>query len=424
MRRNYRVISLIICLLLLMLLFTGCYDKKELDYMAYPLVMGLDRSASGGLLISLHIPTPITIAGGDGGSGGKESSSIISVDCTSISTGLTVLNATISKEINISHVETLVISRELAEDGIYQYLNSLVRIRRFRPDVFVIISEDKAYKYLENVNPRLENNTAKYFELLMDNSYTSAFPQSTLDMITDCMYSEGKQPVAAISDIGKYENAEELDDSAAIEAFTLNNEFNSDARDLAVAAQKRNIVMGLAVFKNGTMVGTCDGEEAICYQMLTGEFRQTTWAIPDYKQEGGVIVLLVSQSRKPRIKVTKNEHNAAIDIRLELECDLLSVQGNSYMEYLPENIEKTYKESIEKDIEEFLKRTRDELDSDICGFGRYLKGKFLTWDEWESYNWFDKYKDTTFTVDIGVKLRRTGLIVNEEADGSENHERR
>lgn len=415
MRRNYKIISFIICLLFIMLLFTGCYDKKELDYMAYPLAMGLDKSASGALLMSLQIPTPITIAG-EGGSGEKESSSVMSVECTSITTGLTALNTTISKEINVSHVETLVISRELAEEGIFKYLNSLVRIRRFRPDVFVIISEDKAYKYLENINPRLENNTAKYFELLMDNSYTSVFPKTTLNVITDCLYCEGKQPVVALSDIGKYENAEELDKSTAKEAFTLNDEFNSDARNLAVATQKNNIVMGLAVFRNGVMVGTCDGEEVICYQMLTGEFRQTTWAIPDYKQDGGVIVLLVSQSRKPRIKISKNESNAAIDIKLELECDLLSVQGNQYIEYSPEKIEETYKKIIENNIEEFLKRTRDEFDSDICGFGRYLKSKFLTWDEWKGYNWYNKYKNTTFNVDVGVKLRRTGLIVNQEID--------
>jgi spore germination protein KC len=413
MRCNYKVIPLIMCLLLPMLLLAGCYDKKELDYMAYPLVMGLDRSASGGLLMSLHIPTPITIAGGEGGSGGKESSSIMSVDCTSI-----------TKEINISHVETLVISRELAEEGIFQYVNSLVRIRRFRPDVFVIISEDKAYKYLENIIPRLENNTAKYFELLMDNSYTSIFPKTTLDVITDCLYCEGKQPVVALSDIGKYETAEELDDSAATEAFTLNSEFNSDARDLAVAAQKNNIVMGLAVFRNGKMVGTCNGAETICYQMLTGGFRQTTWAIPDYKQDGGIIVLLVTESRKPLIRITKNESNAAINIGLELECDLLSVQGNQYIEYSPEIIQETFKEVIKNNIEKFLKRTRDDFDSDICGFGRYLKSKFLTWDEWKSYNWYDKYKNTTFTVDVGVKLRRTGLIVNEEADGLTDQERR
>lgn len=416
MRCKFKLISPVSCLLILLFLLSGCYDKKELDYMAYPLIMGLDRGVSGELMLSLQIPTPIAIAGGNG-SGEEESSLVISADCSSVFAGLDTLNSTVSKEINISHVKALVISRELAENGIYEYLNSLIRNRRFRPDVYVIISEDKAYKYLENIEPKLENNTAKYFELLMDNRYTSLFPKTTLNRIIDCMYSEEKQPVAALSATGKYEKADELNNPAAIEALTLNGDFSINVGDLPIAAQKDNIVMGMAVFKKGIMVGTCNGKETLCYQMLTGDFGQTIWEIPDYKQEGGIIALNIRESRKPQIKVKKGESNVAIDIKLELECDLLSVQGNADTKYQPEKIEKAVKESIESNIEAFLKRTREELDLDICGFGKHVKGKFLTWDKWQSYKWFDKYKDTSFTVDVGVKLRRTGLIVNEAEEG-------
>jgi spore germination protein KC len=58
-----------------------------------------------------------------------------------------------------------------------------------------------------------------------------------------------------------------------------------------------------------------------------------------------------------------------------------------------------------------LKKTTEEYDSDICGIGRYVKGSFLTLDQWESFKWNEKYSSTDFTIDVKLKVRRTGLII-------------
>ena len=58
-----------------------------------------------------------------------------------------------------------------------------------------------------------------------------------------------------------------------------------------------------------------------------------------------------------------------------------------------------------------LQKTIDEYDSDICGIGRYVKGEFLTLDEWKNFNWSEQYRNTVFNIDVKFKVRRTGLII-------------
>jgi len=66
---------------------------------------------------------------------------------------------------------------------------------------------------------------------------------------------------------------------------------------------------------------------------------------------------------------------------------------------------------FEKGFLRMLKKTAKEFKSDIAGFGKEMKGKFLTWDEWTNFNWIEKYPDSEFEVDVDLKIRRPGLML-------------
>ena len=54
---------LIICLL--PFLITGCYDRKELDDLAYAIAIGIDKGAEQNLDITYQIAIPLKISGTD-----------------------------------------------------------------------------------------------------------------------------------------------------------------------------------------------------------------------------------------------------------------------------------------------------------------------------------------------------------------------
>ena len=119
------------------------------------------------------------------------------------------------------------------------------------------------------------------------------------------------------------------------------------------------------------------------------------------------------QSRRPDIKINFENGKPKIDVKVILEGNIYTVQSGFEYEQ-PQNakvLEDAYVQFIKTGIERYLDRTAKEFESDICGFGEKMKRKFLTWGEWESFGWPDRYKDSTFNVTVEFKIRRTGLSV-------------
>lgn len=419
LRKSHRKFILALLPPLLAVLFSGCYDRREVDELAYPLAIGLDVGEANALRLSLQLAAPLAMGGsgggGDngGGEGGKsESSSIITVDTPSLYSGLNLINNILSKEINVSHAKVIVISKKLAEQGLSIYMHAFKRGREFRPDIFVIISKGPASEYLGNVKPTFESNPSKYYELLLGKEFTAFYPNVRLNSFYFANESDALQPVAILSDIGKYESADRLKEAAKVTHINpevLEGQY--EAGEIPIAAKKQNEVMGMAVFKDGRMVGTANGSESACYQLITGDYNYSYWNIPDPVEKDKVVVMNILQRKKPVIKVDLKDGRANINIRLDLEGDFTSIQSDRNYEENPEMIERATAELLNKQITAFLKRTTDEFNSDICGFGKIVKGKFLTWDEWTDYKWFDKYKDTVFHVELALSMRRTGLMI-------------
>jgi spore germination protein KC len=171
-------------------------------------------------------------------------------------------------------------------------------------------------------------------------------------------------------------------------------------------------IMGLAVFDGAKMVGKLDGGEALCQQMLYGNFSRSNMAIPDKDSPGNYILLDIKQSRKPTHKVTIKDGVPNIYAKVRLEADILSIQSGENLESA-ENLpylESMVQDYIKSNMMDFLEKTK-EMNSDICGFGRALKMKYVLWDDWTKVHWLSRYKDAVFEIDVELKIRRPGLMI-------------
>jgi len=408
--------AFIFLLLTISLFTTGCYDQREIDDLAYPLAMGLDLGEAEVLRMSLQLAAPLKIGGGGGEKGSEgnqgESSAVITIDTPSIYSGLNLINNVVSKEINMSHVKVLVISKKLAQSGIMKYLRAITRGREFRPDIFVVVSEGPAHDYLKNVKPILESNPSKYYELMLGKEFSLYYPTVRLSEFYNKAVCDYMEPVAVFSDIGKYSSPDEFPTAKEEKGDTLLELETLKAGDLPiVSGKKENEVMGMAVFKKDKLVAIAGGVEATAYKMLMGDYNYSFWSITDPQAEGLYVMMNVTQRSKPKIKTNIEGDKATIKITLDFEGDIVSIQSGIDYETNLEIIEETTKQQVKENIMNFLKKTTDEYDSDICGFGRYVKAKFLTWDQWKEFNWPEKYKNTTFDVEVKFDIRRTGLMV-------------
>ncbi len=416
---NKKIVFLILVILSSALL-TSCFDSKEIDEKAYIIALGLDKGKNNYLNMTLQLALPNKITSGEG-----ESTSTTTVETPTLYAGLNMINTYISKEVDFTHCKVVVFSKELAQEGIHDYIHAMIRGREFRGSMFVAVSTGTAEEFIENATPILEMNPAKSYEMnFRSYEYTGFTGDTTLTnfyMLAECSC---RQAFATLVGVNPYEDSDEFDPK--------NSTFREKGHDRPLEGDfyagkipkvygTKSEVMGIAAFDGGRMVGEFDGQEALFHQMLYGTYQSSYISIPDPKNPDAFVILNVNQGRKPTHHVEMINDAPINSAKVQLEADILSIQSGFNYENTDniQILENAAEEHIKKGMLRFLNKTRP-MHADLCGFGRDLKMKYLLWEEWEKVHWLKKYAESKFNVDVEVKIRRPGLMVRSApAKGSE-----
>ena len=422
MKRCRIVIFIIIFSMIVQL--TAFYDSREIDDLAYVIAMGIDKNGEN-LVLTLMFAVPIAIGIGEQESGGGgKGSHLISVECNNILSGVKMADAYTSKEISFSHCKLLIISKELAEEGIRSLLDGIYRWKEFRPSMYISISLDSPKNELEKIQPVLEINPAKYLEMINRTyEYTGFLAESNIENIHLQMECTCIQAVANLSGISSDYDIYNTDFFSTAPYKGRNAVFEGDfiAGKSPISGNEATTFKGLAVFDADVMVGTLDGQETMYYRILRGDFESSLLTLPDPIERDRYIVIRISRVKSPDVKVSVEGDNPFIKIKVSLEGDFVSIDSGINYEQ-GENmriLEKEVNDFLCDEIYNLLEKTAREYHSDIFGYGKKMKYKFLTWDEWVDFGWLNKYKNSSFEVSVDFKIRRTGLtIFNTEVFGS------
>jgi len=416
---------LVICLSVTMLFTSGCFDASEPDDMAYVVALGLDRETGGNLMITLLLAVPIAVGVGPESGEIENSTNIITVAAPTILGGINVIDSMISKRVNFSHAKLVVISKELAEQGVEKFINTFIRFREFRPDTYLGITEGSAEEFLKLSKPVLEYNPSKHFELIMESfAYTGFSNGSTIEEFYSKMESTCGEPVAVLLDISPIQEVRDL--TELLKDFSNRNdevlEGDYTAGEMPVVYENKIRQMGSAVFRGDKMAGVLTGRETLYYLMVSGKLGDVYYTLPDLNEGSGnmpeikdYITLRLSQARKPEISVTIKENIPEVRIKILLEGDIVAITGrNDYSTGdALKMLEEHASEYIKEKVVSFMEKTRDEFKSDICFIGKHVKKTFLFWEDWLKFNWPEKYEKARLNVDLEVKIRRPGIMVKQ-----------
>jgi len=411
--------AILLLLAIISNLLCGCYDSRETDRIAYVIAAGVDKGKTNSLRITFQLAIPKNIGGGgqSGGGGGEETFSIVVVEAPSLYAGMIIAEAFLSRQVNLSHAKVIVFSKEMAEEGVEKHINSMYRSREFRLNMHIVVSRTSAEEFIRSVKPKAEANPAKYYEFAMERyKYNGFAADSRFYYFYSKIRSHSSQAFAVLSGVNNNKSSDDINIKGSTykeKGRTTPMERDFMAGDTSTVGNIKAEMMGLAVFNEDKMVGELDGEETAFHLMTTGKYNYAYFTIPDPESKNDYVVLNIKQSRKPSIKGELVDDIPHVTIKLSLEADIQAIQSG--VNYEDVNKTPTLEISIEKYIKEgvtrFLNKTRDELNSDICSFGDKFRNKFLTWKEWDEYGWLNRYKDTSFEVQVDVKVRRPGLMV-------------
>ncbi len=102
--RKFLLHFLIFCILsILIFSLSGCYSVQSIDDLAYVVALGIDLGKNNNLELTVQLTFPNS-ADSSSSSGEAAPTIINSVECSSINSGISLLNSYVSKEINLSRL--------------------------------------------------------------------------------------------------------------------------------------------------------------------------------------------------------------------------------------------------------------------------------------------------------------------------------
>jgi len=336
------------------------------------------------------------------GSSQSKDSTITTVDCASIDSGISLINSYISKKINLSHCKAIIISEELAYSGISEYIYTLTNNIEIRPDCNIIISRCKAEEFLNNSTPTLESVSARYYEFILNSSeYTGYTENISLSEFYSSLLSTTTQAHGILGGIN-----EKSTHKSNKNLSLADREASYKADETPIQTDTGVEIMGIAVFNGDKLVGELSGMESLCHLILVNEFKTATISIPDPYEKDSIINLFIHTKKRPKITVKLINGTPYINCNISLSADILSLDNNTnYSTKESMDLISSYANSyLEKSLSSYLYKMAKDYNSDIDNFGKYVIKNYTTWKDWIESDWLSNFKNSFFTVTVDTNI--------------------
>lgn len=366
---------------ILLFTLTGCWNYRELN--DYAIVTGMaidytDNKYEVSLLFSSSKKTE------------KEQNSIITVYSdtgNSVYEAIKNISLSIPKEIYISHLSTVIISEDLARNGVNPILDYLLREPQSHQNFYIIVSKDsKAKDILSVIAPMADypsqniTSNIKITEQLQGRIINANFNKFVSKIIQN-----GINPVSnSIVLIGDKESGTKKEEQ----------------ENSITGAQTK--LDSIGIFKNDKLIDWANTEESIGINMLLGDVKMLYLDLPC--ENNKTVITTNSYNIKNKVEKNKIVVNITTEGMInEVGCDI-NLQDDKVIMQLQEEAKDKMKEYVYKAIDK-----AKQLKTDIFGYGNMIYKKYPKY--FNSINdWNEYFPNLNIIVDIDFQLEEKGAL--------------
>ena len=395
MKKIIKKIFVIILILMLLLAFSKSYSTLNIDNLSIVVAMGIDTSDKNLLQISFQFTNASSVS--ESGTSEQSPSIIYTVDASSISSGINLINTYIGKEVNLSHCKVIAFSEEIY---------TLVNDTQVRPSTNIVISKTSARYYLENSKPLFENLITKYYEVFSgSSSYTGFTSNATVGDFFDSLICHSCQPYAILGGV--------TNESTKYTGTTNSeNDSSTKSNSSSLTGQSTAENTGLAVFKDDVLIGELNSIETLCFSIIRNQVDGFLISVPNPNKANSYMDLYITPLSSPKIEVNIINGTPYINIDCRFTGRIYSMEeGSDYLDASMLNqISDSCSSYLKSAITEYVYKTAKTFQSDINGLGKTARKNFFTLNDFYDYNWNEKYKDSFFNVSIDSSIRSSSLL--------------
>lgn len=403
-----RLVLIMVCISFLL---TGCWDSHELDRMASVMALGLDRiQGSKIILLTVQIASPEGKGGSksSGGQGGGEAYTVMNSEGKSLGEALGNLGAQSTRRIFLSHCKLIVLGKGLAETGIGEIVDDIKRARESRRTNWIITTDKTAKEILEK-DIALEQVPARGLDFILQNFNKAGqvLPMNVNDFFAR-LNGESQvsfTPLVQLEDIDKQV-------SSQLEK-AVGRPLDSEGKPKTLTIRKT------AIYKNLKMVGVLNEDDTRAHKWLVdspkGSKITLTYA-PQAQTNGdkGDVLLDINEGKTTLIPQI-SESGIAMNIVMTTKASLHET-GTAAVKVLDpkeiQQLELQAAETVKFQIEHIMHTAQKELKSDCVGFAENLHNDYPV--EWKQIkdNWDDIFPTVDYQVSCEVEILSTGMITD------------
>ena len=387
--KNLKRFLLILQVFTVSIILTACWDLKDINRRVMVIGLGIDLADrtetenyeyTSMIKLTAQVAIPEKLSGGAGQplSTGAEAVWNVSAIGRNVSMAYVNLQQRLQDELFIGHTRVVVISEDLAREGLSRYMNFFRNNPEFRRLSYLLISENKAEDLL-NTFPKTANVQAMYLmNLIEDEIQRQTMPDIPFIETAIRGVTRGIDPIAILV---------------------------SNDKETGIIKYS-----GLAVFRGDQMVGKLDVEETWSYlQLAEGKLGELE-VVRDVEGElGRISIVFKNLKRKIRPLVTE-KGNFRFKCKLNVEGIIFSQEvPTSYdREIYIDQLENRVSVELKKELETVFYKVQQKYNADIFGFGELVRA-YLP-EEWQKIdNWREEFKKAELEVEVETKIRRSGM---------------
>lgn len=383
----------LIGLLAIVLILSGCWSRNELNDLAITVALGVDKTKDDEYEISVQIVDPGQIAKNGGGS--RTSATLYSIRGTTIGEAIGRLTTITPRKAYFSHLRVLLISEELAREGISEVLEYISKNHEFRPDFYIGVARGTTAREILGLMTPIERIPANKMYNALEVAQREWAPVATIqmnDLIHDII-TKGTNPVLTGFRIrGDIEQAKTQKNVERIETFGVIQAW------------------GLAAFNEDKFVGWLDERESKGYTGITDKLYRSV--LVGNCPGGGYITMNINRSKTSvKAKVRNGKPQIIVLIRAEGDISEVSCRIDLTKPETIKQINKVLGVAIKENMERSLRKAK-KLKTDIFGFGEAIHRVNPSYWRKVMDDWDQHFTKLPVVIQVEIQVRQLGTTTN------------
>ncbi|MDD9268481.1 Ger(x)C family spore germination protein [Paenibacillus sp. GCM10023248] len=372
---------LLIVLLFSLLMTSGCWDRKEINDIAFISGAAGDLTEDGEFIVSFQIALPGASNKGKG-DGKQEKFFVVSASGKNATEILQKLQKKSSRMLFTAHRSVIFIGERLAKYGVKDILDIFSHDPKNRLRTYImVVKGGEGREILQTQYP---------------------FEQIPIEAIKE-MEGMGSETAVTLRDFFISASSEGINPVMGVIAKEkLPKESNANKSNKLKLA-------GTAIFKDFKEVGILDEKQTEGLNWIRSKlkFCRITANLPG--GQGDVGVLLTHAKRK----ITSEVHGDKVKLHIELQGMGSLIENNSVLDIRKREHIKLVQEAFEKTVKEFVMdavtKIQTQYQTDSFGFGQIVRRNHpKDWKRFKS-NWDSKFQEVEVAIDVKITISDSGM---------------